>query len=263
VMGVRRSWVGVLSCAAIAGCGGHSLDIGSNDGGGVADTESPPLLPIGPSPDASSVTEQVWIGHLVNHQLPDGSDALTMTLDFAPGGQVTGSLLFGDGTLLQPPTDPNVGYPPGNTGAATLVEGFPYTILNGILNGSRFTFHVSEYEPWTQWCALQTSYLVASASDSGAPALYQCIPNQNTEFGPTGCNFYDPLDGALSPVDCGKLWFCGAPGGGVCQCLATGCGVFSSASPLFSLDLVLAKTTANGTMSGDFGDYQVQLTRSR
>jgi hypothetical protein len=261
-MDVWRSCVGFLSCIAIAGCGGHSLDIGSNDGGVTTDSEVS-TLPLGPSLDAGGVTRQVWVGHLENHQFPDGSDTLTMTLDFAPGGQVTGSLLLGNGAILQPPTDPNVGYPPGNTGAVTLVEGFPYTILDGSLNGSQLSFDFSEYEVWTQWCALQTPYL--EDPDSDADPYYECAqaPPKGgaAAFGSTGCG-YASADGGITPIDCGKLELCGEGGGsGVCRCTASGCDAFSPTPPGPSLGVDVAKTSAQGTLSGNSGVYQVRFIR--
>ena len=267
-MRVSGSWVEVAACCgALAGCAGHSLDIGSNDAGSTGATDSAPSLILGPAPDASGVTKQVWLGHLVDQHFSDGSDALTMTIDFAPGGQVTGSLLLGDGALLRPPTDPNVGYPPGNQGVVTLVEGFPYTILDGRLNGSHLTFDVSEYEVWTGWCALQTAYLVWQGSDSGPPDVYECLPpgpdGGAVGAGPMGCEIAT-VDAAATPIDCGWLKLCGGFAGfGVCRCSATGCLVFSPQSPGPSLDLVLAGAKADGTMSGQVGDYNVQFTRSQ
>ena len=271
-MGFEGSWREVVLCVALAGCAGHSLDVGSNDAGSVAtrDSESTLLL-LGPSPDASGVTRQVWIGHLVNHQFQDGSDALTLTLDFAPGGQVTGTVLLGDGALLQPPTDPNVGYPPGNQGAVSLVEGFPYTILAGTLSVAHLSVSISEYEVWAQWCALQTPYLVAQGNDAGpasrvGPDIYSCAPENALEgevgFGPMGCESVSN-DGATSPLDCGKLRLCGGVGASVCQCSASGCQVLAQLTAGTSLDLALAHATADGTLTGESGDYQVQFTRSQ
>jgi hypothetical protein len=273
-MGCRRFWVEKIVCVALTGCAGHSLDVGSNDAGSVATRDSDVMsLPLGPSPDASGVTRQVWIGHLVNHQFANGSNALTMTLDFAPGGEVTGTLLLGDGALLLPPTDPNVGYPPGNQGVISLVEGFPYTILDGTLSGAHLNIQISEYEVWTQWCALQTPYLVEAGNDAGPPGayvgpdIYNCVPASGpggtVGFGPMGC-FVAIGDGASSPLDCGKLKLCGGEGRFLaCQCSATGCQVFSPPTPGTSLDLVLARTTADGTMTGEFGDYPAEFTRSQ
>ena len=71
------------------------------------------------SPTRAPRRNQVWTGHLVNHQFTDGSDALTMTLDFAADGRSPGRCSLATAPLLQPPTDPNVGYPPGNLGRSS------------------------------------------------------------------------------------------------------------------------------------------------
>jgi hypothetical protein len=261
-VGVRT----VLSCLMVAACGGHSLDVGSNEGGVVTDSPPMPLLPLGPLADAN-VTKQVWTGHLVRDQFPDGSNTLTMTIDFAPGGQVTGSILLGNGALLAPPTDPNIGYPPGSPGAVTLVEGFPYTIRNAALVASHLTLQFAESEVWTQWCALQTSYPHPSGCtgavpgcDAGILVVYDCDSLWGAGVGPNGCGYLLP-DGSLSTIDCAKGWFCNEPDG-VCQCSATGCQVRST-SDFAHLDLVLADAKANGALSGPFGDDPVQFTRSQ
>jgi hypothetical protein len=253
----------VLSSAALAGCGGQALDVGSNDGGASG---AHGVLPLGPSPDASGVAKQVWTGHLVNQQFPDGSNTLTLTLDFAPGGQVTGTLLLGDGALLQPPTDPNVGYPPGNQGVVTYVEGFPYTIFDASWSASVLWFQISEYEVWVQWCSLQTSYFI-KGNDAGpqppAPDSYECLPTGGTADS-TGCYLQNQGDGGQSPIDCGKLRLCGGFGqDSVCQCSAASClGNSSPRRPGAWFHLSLAGTTATGTISEDF-DYNVQFIRSR
>jgi hypothetical protein len=252
----------ILSCVVLAGCGDHALDVGSNDAGAAQDGAT--FATVNPFADASPTAAQVWSGHFENYQLPDGSDALTMTLEFAAGGKVTGSLLLGDGALLQPPSDPSVGYPPGaQFSLADLVEGFPYTILDGSLSGSHLTFQVAEYEVWTTWCALQTSYLT-QASDSGAfgsaSDVYECVPAVEKEIGPTGCFLFDSMTMSMSPIDCGKLALCTSE---TCQCSAIGCQVNPSPNPDIVLDLVLAATTADGTTSGTLGSYAVQFTRTR
>jgi hypothetical protein len=68
-----------------------------------------PFLPLGPLPDAG-VTKQIWTGHLVKDQFPDGSNTLTRTIDFAPGGQVTGSILLRSSGLWRrvPPVTPKI-----------------------------------------------------------------------------------------------------------------------------------------------------------
>lgn len=258
----------VLSSVALGGCGGHALDVGSNDAGASgAQGSGAALLPLGPIPDASGVTKEVWTGHLVNQQFLDGSNTLTLTLDFPPGGQVTGTLLLGDGALLQSPTDPNVGYPPGSHGMPTLVEGFPYTVLNASESFSPWRFQISEDEVWVQWCALQTPYLF-KGNDAAVPPYpdyYECAPPLDGTVGTvvdsTGCYLENHADGGRSLIECEKLELCQAS---VCQCSAAGCrGNDSPMRPGAWVVLSLAGTMATGTMSGDFGDYSVQFIRSR
>jgi hypothetical protein len=262
-VGVRS----VLCCFMVAACGGHSLDVGSNDSGVVTGSAAMLLLPLGPLPDAN-MTKQVWTGHLVKDQFPDGSNTLTMPIEFGPGGQVTGSILLGNGAILAPPTDPDIGYPPGGTGVVSPVEGFPYAIQNAALVASHLTLQFAENEVWTQWCALQTSYPACPDGPGCDAGVYGCqapppvgSPSES-EFGwgPNGCGYFFP-DGSLS-IDCAKATLCGGgPPGGVCQCSVTGCQVGSPGQFAF-LDLVLADAKADGTLSGPFGDYPVQFTRS-
>jgi hypothetical protein len=259
----------VLSWLGIVGCGGHSLDIGSNDGGAGAEADSVSLLPLGPDADT---TTQVWIGRLEKNQFQDGSSRMSMTIDFAPGGLVTGTILLGNGALLAPPTDPNAGYPPGTAGLVTLVEGFPYTLQNGTLQASHLTLQFSLDEVWAQWCSIQTPRLatwgMADGNPPPPPDVYDCLgpldgaaPNGSFSVGPTGCG-YELTDGGTSSVDCAKFMLCGAAGSAVCQCSAAGCRVPES-GPIASLDLVLMITQADGSLSGTFGDYPVRFTRSQ
>jgi hypothetical protein len=271
-MRVWRSWMVVAVSVALAGCGGHALNVGSNDAGAALDVDTSSASPA-PFADASPTATQVWAGHFENHQLPNGSDALTMTLTFAADGSVTGTLLLGDGAVLQPPTDPDVGYPPGTSFAGvTAIEGFPYTILGGTRSGSHLTFHVDEEEAWTKWCALQTSYLVYSDDAGAADDLYECLPQPQSVMEPeggeseglvtvsaTGCFLY-PMTDQMTPIDCGKLELCSAPYF-PCQCSATGCQVSPTQIFYVSFDLVMTDTKADGSTSGALGSYTVHFTR--
>jgi hypothetical protein len=241
---------------ALAGCGGHALNVGSNDAGAALDVDTGSAS-IDPFADASPTATQVWVGHFDNHQLPNGSDTLTMTLTFAADGSVTGTLLLGDGSVLQPPTDPDVGYPPGTSFAGvTAIEGFPYTILGGTRSGSHLMFHVDEEEAWTKWCALQTSYLVFSDDAGPADDEYQCLPGEpdGVGVGPTDCFL------GSEKVDCGKLELCSL--GRACQCSATGCQVYVTQDFYVSFDLMLTDTKADGSTSGALGSYTVHFTRT-
>ena len=124
----------------------------------VTDSAPMPLLPLGPLPDAG-VTQQIWTGHLVKDQFPDGSNTLTMTIDFAPGGQITGSILLGNGAIFAPPTDcGNIRlarwqHRRGDAGRRLSVR-HPERSLEE----SHLTLQFSENEAWTCRCAFRTSY---------------------------------------------------------------------------------------------------------
>jgi hypothetical protein len=249
-----------ICCAiALAGCGGHTLDVGSTDGG-------PASGDLGRDAGASSPSGPVWNGTLENAQLADGSNRLTMTLSVAADGSATGTLLLGDGTLLQPPTDPNVGYPSGAIfamgGPLGFFEGFAYTMLDGRLTGTSLTFRVAELELWTQWCKLQTkTYSWGSDFETDAGPFYSCEPDQGVAGAPMGCSLQDPGTMTDMPIDCGKweLCFFDAP----CTCSATGCQVRPSTQPDLTIDLTVTGATADGTISGLLGDHDVHFVRAQ
>ncbi len=241
--------------AAVLGCGGHTLDVGSTDGGsGAVDLrgDAGGGGPAGP----------VWIGTLENAQLSDGSNRLTMTLSIAADGGATGTLLLGDGARLQPPTDPSVGYPPGAQftlgGPLPFFEGFPYTMLDGHRSGSRLTFHLAEVELWTQWCALQTPQRTTPDAQDGG-ARYACTPGFGYNQDPMGCSVEDP-SGQEIPFDCGKAGLCNSY---ACDCSATRCVVSSLPGIGLSFDLTINGATADGTISGELGDHGVHFVRSQ
>ncbi len=250
-----------ICCAiALAGCGGHTLDVGSTDGGpasGDLERDASPSPPAGP----------VWNGILENAQLADGSNGLTMTLSVAADGSATGTLLLGDGALLRPPSDPDAGYPPGVTDAVPsgplgFFEGFAYTMLDGRLSGATLTFRVAELELWTQWCKIQTTtYSWGSDFETDAGPLYSCEPHEAASLSPMGCALQDPVTITDVPVDCGKLDLCSysTP----CTCSATGCQVNPSTQPDLTFDLTVTGATADGTISGFLGDHDVHFVRAR
>jgi hypothetical protein len=251
-MSALRSWV-VLLAAAFAGCGAHPLlDVGSRDGGAI---------PTDADPDAGADGGggPVWIGSLVDAQLPNGSNGLRMMLDVASDDTVKGTLLLGSGSVLRPPTDADGGYPPGVEfpviGGPGFVEGFRYTMIDGNLTGSHLTFRLAEFETWTQWCPLQTQTYPSAIGG------YSCAPSGSFSMGPDGCSATDPQTMAVVPFDCGKWELCigmSSP----CQCSATGCQVNPSTQPDTSFDLVLAGDSADGTISGGLGDHRVHFTRT-
>jgi hypothetical protein len=247
-------WISLA--AAMVGCGGHTLDVGSMEGGsgpGDLGTDAGAAGPAGP----------VWNGTLENAQLADGSNRLTMTLSVAEDGGATGTLLLGDGALLQPPTDPDAGYPSGAQfsfpgGPLGFFEGFRYTMLDGHRSGSRLTFRVAEVELWTQWCPLQKSYPAYRNPDDGGWE-YMCTPNFGFGNDGAGCHLEDPSTMQGIPVDCGKAELCNNY---ACACSASGCRVSSlSIGADIAFDLTISGTNADGAISGELGDHGVHFVR--
>jgi hypothetical protein len=255
----------ICVAAALSACGGHTLDVGSTDGG--------PSAAADPGQNgATGATGPVWNGVLENAQFSNGSNRLEMTLSVASDGTATGTLLLGDGTLLQPPTDPNVGYPPGVTfphfGPRGFFEGFPYTMLEGKLRGSTLTFRVGEYELWKQWCSMQKGSFERFDPDGGA--VYSCAPNASPiAVSDVACAITDPTTMQSVPIDCGKAALCDS----TCDCSATACRVRDWTDPQvvagvlgepgLSFDLSIHGATADGTMSGGLGEHPVHFVRAQ
>jgi hypothetical protein len=166
-----------------------------------------------------------------------------MTLSVGPDGVATGTLLLGDGALLAPPSDPNVGYPPGTQfptfpSPLGFFEGFPYTMLDGHLNGSKLTFGLADAELWAQWCSLQK--LSSASPDPDGGVMYRCGAGTNGD--PSVSHFY----------------LCSTY---ACDCSATACRG-SQIAPNLSFDLTISGTTADGDISGELGDHQVHFVRA-
>jgi hypothetical protein len=114
---------------------GASIATAPSDGGG--------FIPCSESDGGCSV----WTGYLENYRLMSGSDVVTVAMQLPHGpGTVTGSVAFGAGPLLAPPTDPNVGYPP-----VTLP--FGAECIRGGYRGDALVSRVRNFFPFGEsWC---------------------------------------------------------------------------------------------------------------
>lgn len=196
-LGSGRRTLGVLLFAGATACsGGGSVDIGEGTGQALADY-------------AAS-----WDGYAEAYTFsPSGSDRVRLVLD--ESGQ--GTMQFGDGPLLPPPADPDVGYPPGDGAAFSgpagprpvLREGFLYPVHETMVADKRLRLSVRVSDLYEAWCALQTP--VPLGQDA-----FGCLPNDGFSWTADSC-----MVGSM-PVDCGKLSLCLA-GSGVCSCTATSC----------------------------------------
>jgi hypothetical protein len=184
-----------------------------------------------------------WDGYAEAYTfMPDGSDRVRLTID--ANGQ--GTLEVGNAALLPPPTDPNVGYPPGlvidspelaPALTGQLVEGFLFPIYATRVQADRIQLGAQSTDLYAAWCALQTpipSYETTITPDGGIPTsisgasdagvvstFYTCAPNLPSMISPTtGCVLINP-DQTTIPIDCGKFALCEGSLG--CQCNASGC----------------------------------------
>ncbi len=260
-----------------AACGGSVVAAGPGDGGGDAShdgtaggesggpSDGAPTGD-GTGADASSPLplSGTYVGYIESFSFPDGSDAVSMTLVFAGDGTVTGSITFGDGPPLPPPTDPDVGYPPGlvTTPGMALpfeppVEGFAFTALQASYAAPRVRAQLDPREVWKQWCQLQTTIYPQynGDSDGGCGALegYGCLPNAGfgglEDAGPDGgCGWYS-CQQPWTPIDCGKEALC-LPNGSPCTCTATSCTVVVGTTGAVSFDMQLASGHLDGSVTG-------------
>jgi hypothetical protein len=218
-----------------------------------------------------------WDGYAEAYTFqPDGSDRVRLTIDASGNG----TLQVGSAALLAPPTDPNVGFPPGvNYNGPSSVnlglnEGFLYPIYAAQVQANRIQLGVNGADLYAAWCALQTpiayyqTTITGTIGDGGVipgkdgqpisvpgivdggvvSTFYACAPNEPSMFGPSGCALQNP-DGSYTPIDCGKLALC--QGSLACQCSASGCTSYQVApgTPVANYPVELdGALDATGTM---------------
>jgi hypothetical protein len=250
------------SSGASSGSGGNSSggSSGSSSGGNAEDSGT-----IGA--DAGSSLSGTYKGYIQSFTFPDGTDTVVMTLAFA-GDTITGTVFFGTGAPLAPPTDPSVGYPPGYTGGGNPLEGFDFTVLNGVYTAPRVQLQIDPTEIWKKWCEIQTViYPVYNGGnfDGGCGPLlgYGCLPNAATG-GPAGCEWSAPCQQPTwTPIDCGKLSLCAGPGIHPCVCTATSCALPVPSTGSIAFDMQLAAGSLNGSETGISGSQVLNVSLTK
>jgi hypothetical protein len=244
------------------GSGSSGSGSGSSSGGGSGSSSGGTSDAASSGDDAGSPLSGTYKGYIQSFMFPDGTDTVVMTLAFAADGTVTGTVFFGTGPALAPPTDPDVGYPPGYKGfsSVALLEGFEFTVLHGTYAAQRLQVQIQSTELWDQWCALQTKIYpqYAQADDGGCSATvtgYACIPS-SIASNPNTCELYTCQQPAGTSIDCGKLALCldnGPPAGPQqfrCPCTATSCAVPVATTGDIAFDMQLATGSLNGSETG-------------
>lgn len=202
-------------------------------------------VPVDAGGDVGVLAGKTYDGYLVGLATLSGSNRIRITLATADDGRVFGNVIFGDDPLLAPPSDPHVGYPAGwgGDGQQNLkgpIEHFPFSILQGLKQGSRVTFAIKTQQLWKSWCELQ-------------PTVYnaECLPPGTTNVCPDAgtdvCCLYPP-DGGAVPMDCEYIRLCSWSG--PCTCPPSGCTVDLTMNPDVSFDLQLSGDTLEGSIVG-------------
>jgi len=254
----------------------NPINVGSNDGGGNAPTDGSgghggggP----GPAPDDTDACRNgvqlpivgVWEGYIENFRFASGSDAIHLAVTSATSAQACGKVTLGKGTPPPPPTDPEVGYPPGYLANGPFsvsefftidrTEGFPLSIVAGAADSARFKFGADWHEFWQAWCALQPPQAFEDNSGFG------CIGAMGGSTSDQGCA--SQIGGQLVPLDCGKLQLCL---GNMCKCTMTSCRVERTSR--WAFDLRITDDQAAGSVRTDMGVgdgeiHNVYLTRTK
>jgi hypothetical protein len=214
------------------------------DGGSVSPgPDAPAAQPV--SSAAAATVVGVWAGYVLNREnrlpVPGFSYTFTVTIRQDAAGALGGTLRFGTGPDLLPPTNFDVAYPPGwfgmgGPGYSGVAEGFDYTLRSVRLDDRRLQFGVSTFELWPVWCSHQTPI-----ADVYNPGRYKCAPNGSVSCREvTGTGIVCYLAG--QPIDYGKLELCMSP---VCTCDSVACRVASYEDSI-TFDLFLDGENASG-----------------
>jgi hypothetical protein len=250
-----------LLLSLVLGCSGKA---GTTDNGGTPQDAGDDVA----SDDAgSSPLSGTYKGYIESYMFPDGSDTVVMALMFASDGSITGTVFFGDGAPLAPPTDPNVGYPPGYNGPPgdpRGMEGFAFTALDGSYAAPRARLGIQPTEMWKQWCEIQTTIYPQynGTTDGGCGNFlgYGCLPNAATMCC-SNCQWSSCDHPAWTNIDCEKLRLCGELPV-TCVCTSTSCTVPLTPPGNVAFDMQLVAGALSGSVSG-LGNsvLNVHLTR--
>jgi hypothetical protein len=191
-----------------------------------------------------------WHGYVENEAAP--WDELFLDIKGANSNGVCGTLTVSNNEPPASPSNANEVYPAGawfiRSGPDSvdvgppLIAGYPSTLLNGKLDGSRIRFGISPREGHRSWCQLQSSY--AALGSGGAPSrACSCLPLGATTLtisprdgGDCSSVTYDRR-GVSVTLGCYQAGQCGE---GVCACNASGCDAADGLVDNFDL-------TADGT----------------
>lgn len=260
----------LLASLPISGCSTPTpIDVGSNfSDGGRSDTGAPnvdPSIDYLCRSDGQLPIVGTWEGYIENFKFESGSDAIRVTIVAATAAKVCGRVTLGEGEPPAPPTNSELGYPPGYeavpppflSGFLTVqrAEGAPLSFVGGKMTGERFTFGADWRELWKPWCALQPPVSL------GDGLGYGCLDVIGSTMNVDGGCTYQDRSRQTFPVDCGKLELCTKR---ICSCTASACDLEPQAA--WNFDLRITDDRATGSVKRDGLDsalHNVYLTRAK
>lgn len=238
--GSTGSDAGLAGAAGLPGAGGAppgaagATAVGGSPPG-TAGSGSPGISITGAGGTANADFVGNWTGYVENAQFGSGSDSLLLSISSVSDAELSGQLTMGQGSGVLPVAS----IPTGQGGGAgyfdQVVEGHPYTAINGKVTGTRIEFDVALFEIWSSYCNAQVPY----------PGTTSCEPPS-----PSGYVFHDGkcfalLSSGEEEVDCTQLSFCGM---GPCKCDDTHC--FSDTTmAIVHFDMALRAPYLDGSVS--------------
>jgi hypothetical protein len=229
----------MVASSALCACSGSDKSLGTDD-------------PVGTTMSLEDFAAS-WDGYIEAYDMPTGSDRVHIVLD----EQGQGTVKFGDGDALPPPTDPDTAYPPAGVTAnnAGVNERIAYPVYEPQLDDTRLRLKIDVLYPYKDWCELQTP-IYDEVSD-----VYRCIPSvPATSIPDQGCYLSpggDPNSGERVPIDCAKIDLCIGP----CMCTQSSCAI-TEPNPI-KIDGALTDNgdTFEGTILLLGSPYTIRLTR--
>lgn len=200
-----------------------------------------------------------------------GSIDLGPDIELAIAADGSAFVHFGDEGYLPRPTDAEVGWgcqPEGYSVNENLLggescaigpkSGVEHSVRGASFDGQRMLMTLQAFEPWDEWCSLQTPHKYAGAACNYSPA-----PFAELSWGGNGqCSYdgEDPTEWTL--VDCMAMELRST----VCECIGARCMAVtaSTAQATMSFDLRLSAdgtTLEGGIKYSETGPLRVQLSR--
>jgi hypothetical protein len=224
-----------------AGAGGAGVDGSAGTANGEQRDCTPPAWPEGLARDGvlEFTPAEIWLGYVQGWDRVQGG-YLTLYVKSKDAGVLSGALMLGSG---QPEftAEPQANMLP--------IEGYVYSVLNGVIEGERWRFDVSYQDPQRSWCETQDVYPFGGG--------FNCIPSWPGHTDGTGDFIFEDPDGGPDIVMDDTA--AGACNYFACECNACACTANTTRGVQF--DLRYSADQITGAFVDSMGTYNVLLER--